>query len=95
VRPATPYVRGAGGWGAFGIALRYGVLDVDDAAFPVFANPDAAVSEARNHGVALSWYPSANVRLVLDYNRTAFDGGAAAGDRDDEQALFTRVQIAF
>ena len=95
VKPAAPYADD-GGWGAFEIALRYGTLDLDDAAFPVYANPDSAVSELADLGVALNWYLTSNARLALNYDRTQFDGGAAAGaDRDDEKAFFTRLQLSF
>jgi hypothetical protein len=36
------------------------------------------------------------VKVVLNYERTGFSGGAPAGaDRPDEQGFFTRVQLAF
>lgn len=96
VRPATPYAVGAEGWGAFEVALRYGVLDIDDAVFPTYANPAASVTEAQDLGVALNWYVTGNVRLALNYDSTEFTGGAAGGaDREDEQALFARVQLSF
>jgi phosphate-selective porin OprO and OprP len=37
-----------------------------------------------------------NVKWVLNYEHTQFDGGApAGGDRDDEQAILTRVALGF
>lgn len=96
VKPAAPYVPGGDGWGAFEIALRHGVLDIDDAVFPAYADPDVSVSEARDTGVALNWYLSGNVRLALDYDQTQFTGGAAGGaNRKDEHAVFTRMQLSF
>jgi phosphate-selective porin OprO/OprP len=93
-KPASPY-SSDGGWGAFEVALRHGVLDVDDAVFPVYADPAASVSEIENTGIALNWYLTGNARLSLDYETTAFEGGAAAGDRRDEKALLTRLQLSF
>lgn len=95
VNPNAPYAVGAPGWGAFEVALRHGVLDIDDDVFPTYANPATAVSQAANTGVALNWYMTANARISLDYEDTTFDGGAATGDRADETALLTRVQLAF
>ena len=100
VKPGTPYAVGAPGWGAFEIAVRHGELDIDDAVFPAFADPYTQVSEAATSGVALSWYVTGNVRVSLDYERTAFEGGAGTSpgpivDRDDEKVLFTRLQLAF
>ena len=93
-KPASPYAAG-GGWGAFEIALRHGVLDIDDDVFPVYANPAASVSEAENTGVSLNWYLTGNARISFDYEATKFDGGAATGDRLDEKALLTRLQVTF
>ncbi len=95
VKPAVPYASG-GGWGAFEVALRYGTLDVDDAAFPIYANPDTAVSELSDFGLGFNWYLTGNARISMNYDRTTFDGGAAAGtDRNDEKAIFTRLQVSF
>ena len=44
----------------------------------------------------LNWYLNQNVKVVFNYERTAFRAGApAGGDRPDEQGFFTRVQLAF
>lgn len=96
-KPAAPYTVGGPGWGAFEVALRHGVLDPDDAAFTDgAADPDKSVTEATTNAMALSWYPTVNTRVVLDYSKTTFDGGAAAGaDRADEKALSTRLQLSF
>lgn len=96
VKPAAAYAVGASGWGALEVAVRLAALDIDDATFPVYANPDTAVSEVEDVGVALSWYPSAHARVALNYDRTTFSGGAPLGaDREDEKAFFTRLQLTF
>lgn len=94
-KPNTPYAVGGEGWGAFEIALRHGVLDIDDDVFPTYANPAASVSEASTDAIALNWYVTGNARISLDYEDTAFDGGAATGDRADETVLLTRLQLSF
>jgi len=95
-KPNVPYGVGAPGWGAFEVSARHGVLDIDDGVFGTYADPAVSVSKASNTGVALNWYMTANVRISLDYEVTAFDGGAAAGaDRADEKVLLTRLQLAF
>jgi len=35
------------------------------------------------------------VKLSLNYDFTSFEGGAATGDRADEQAYFTRFAINY
>ena len=95
-RPAKAFNPAEGGWGAFELLGRYGELDVDDAAFPLFADPALAASKATSWTVGLNWYLSSNLRLMANYLNTRFDGGAASNaDRPDEKAVFTRLQVAF
>jgi hypothetical protein len=35
------------------------------------------------------------VKLSLNYDSTSFEGGAATGDRADEQAIFSRFAINY
>jgi phosphate-selective porin OprO/OprP len=95
VKPNRPFASGAGGWGAFEVVARYGRLEIDDAAFPLFADPAEAASSARAWGLGLNWYLTTNLKLVANYTRTRFDSGAEDGNREDEQALFTRAQFSF
>jgi phosphate-selective porin OprO and OprP len=97
--PNSTFGIGRPGWGAFEIALRYHELDIDDAIFAggatSFANPATAVSKATAAGIGLNWYLNQNVKWMLDYERTEFDGGAATGDRKDENAVLTRFSLVF
>jgi len=95
-KPASPFNPGKGGWGAWELVGRYGALDVDDDAFPLFADPGVSARSARSWTVGVNWYLSSNLKLVANYLQTSFDGGATAGaDRPDEKAVFTRLQVAF
>ena len=95
-RPSSQFNPGAGGWGAFEVLGRYGELDVDDAAFPLFADPALAASKATAWTLGLNWYLSSNLKLMANYLNTRFEGGAASGaNRPDEKAVFTRLQVAF
>lgn len=99
-KPKSPYTIDGPGWGAFEIALRYGELKIDDDAFPIFANPTSAISQAKSYGVGLNWYLTSNIKTALNYTKTQFDGGgggtaSAPLDREDEKAVFARVQLAF
>ena len=97
--PASKWQPGKEGWGALELVARYQELDVDDAAFTgganSFANPLTAITKETSYGVGVNWYPWNTVKLSLNYDVTSFDGGAATGDRDDEQALFSRFAINF
>ena len=95
VSPESPFSGLGTGPGAWELAARYSELDVDDDAFPTFANPSTAARKARAVGVGVNWWASRNVRFLLSGERTRFDGGAAAGDRREEKVLMTRFQISF
>lgn len=95
VKPDQPFAPGDGGWGAFELVARYGRLQIDDDAFPLFADPAAAASEATAWTLGLNWYLTGNLKLVANYARADFDGGAVGGDRQDEKTFFTRAQVAF
>jgi phosphate-selective porin OprO/OprP len=96
VTPRKPFDLKNGGWGALELAGRYSVLRVDPDAFPTFASPTTSAQEARAWAAGLNWYLNRNVKLVLDYEETHFDGGAAGGkDRDTERVVFTRAQVSF
>lgn len=95
-RPDRPFTVGGDGWGAFELVGRVGELDVDDAAFPLYADASAAATRSRAWGIGLNWYLSSNLKLVLNHSRARFDGGAPGGaDREDEKTLFSRLQLAF
>ncbi len=96
VKPSSPFKPGKDGWGAFEVVGRYGVLDVDDDAFPLFADPSVSASKAKAWTLGLNWYLTSNLKLVVNYLDTRFEGGAAAGaDREDEKAIFSRLQVSF
>lgn len=95
VTPKTNFDLKAGTWGALELVARYGQLEIDDAAFPVFADSTTQAREASGFGVGLNWYLNRNVRLYASYEETSFDGGAATGDRENEKVLFTRMQFAY
>ena len=96
VKPAHPFVAGGDGWGAFELVGRYGELDVDDDAFPLFADPSVAASRSRAWGLGINWYLSSNLKVVFNHTHAVFDGGAPGGrDREDEKTFFSRIQVAF
>lgn len=98
VTPAKNFDLSNGTWGAFEIAARYGELDIDDDAFPVYANPANSPTLAQSAGIGLNWYLNRNVKAVVNYNWTGFDGPVTNPTRvasKDEHAVFTRVQLNF
>lgn len=83
--------------GAWELALRYSALDIDDAAFDLaFADASRSVESADVWAVGLNWTITPNLKAFTNYTITQFDGGAAnGGDRDDEEALFTRLHLNY
>lgn len=95
-KPDRPFAIGGDGWGAFEVVARYGELDVDDDAFPRYADPATAASRSTAWGIGLNWLLTSNLKLAFNHTHARFDGGAAAGaDRSDEKTFFSRVQVAF
>lgn len=94
-RPNHPFTVNGAGWGAWELVARYGGLDIDDAAFPLFASATQSARSAESWSLGLNWYLNANVKLVTTYNRTSFEGGAVGADRETEKVVLTRAQLSF
>ena len=103
VTPKANFDPAAGTWGAFEIVARASGIDLDRGLFLAAANGGGGLSATINahgataYGLGLNWYLNRNLRLLLNYEVTAFDGGSAAGSvvADAEQALFSRLQVSF
>src|SRR6266404_3732952 len=102
VVPRSPFNPAQGDWGAFQLVGRYAELDVDDAAFPLFANPGTSARSAKAWSVGLNWYLNRNVVFKTSFSHTIFSGGGGSGSsapatvtRTDENVLFTRIQLSF
>jgi phosphate-selective porin OprO and OprP len=100
ITPLTTFHVGSGGWGAWQLVARYSELKIDNSAFAggaqSFADPTASPRNARATAVGFNWWLNANVKWVLDYEVTQFEGGAANNaNRPDERALTTRFALTF
>ncbi len=76
-----------------------------------YADPTRSAKSAKTWTAGVNWYLNSNAKIALNYSQTSFDGGAsnlALGtnsdkystsggikDREDEKALFARLQVAF
>jgi len=99
-KPGSVFALENGTWGAFELVGRYHELSVDDAAFvggvDSFADPAVSARKATAWALGVNWYLNENLKWVLNYERTSFEGGAAGGaDREDEEAFLTRVAVGF
>jgi phosphate-selective porin OprO/OprP len=88
------------GWGAWEIAARYSVLDLNsDAGFATLAPPPDGVrgGEQKIWTAGLNWYPNSAIRFLLDYQHTDVSRlsstGGDLGARLDAVSL--RAQVAF
>ncbi len=89
-------VKPTGQYGAWELALRYSELNVDGDVFATgFADPTAQVGGAKEYAVGVNWTITPQLKAFANYTHTEFDGGAGASDRDDEKAVFTRLQVNF
>lgn len=96
ITPRHPFILHGGGWGALQLVARYAQLDVDAAAFPVFANPATSASVARSWSVGLNWWLNKNTLILTSFSRTTFTGGTSGPvTRQPENVFFTRIQLAF
>lgn len=81
-------------FGALELVARYDELHFDDAAFPDFADPSVSVRSAREFAGGLNWHLTTYVKVMMSYHRTDFVGGSPTGNREAENALMARLQLA-
>ncbi len=94
VRPRRNFDFGAGGWGAFQVALRYHQLQIDDLAFTLDLVAQGASGKAQAVTAGLRWYLTGNLWYTLNFERTVFDDNAS-GPRRAENGLAFRTQVSF
>lgn len=94
VTPARPFGVN-GGLGALELTARYGELEIDDAAFPFYADPATSATRARAWVLGANWYLTANLKLVTNFLHTRFDAAAGQAAPADEKAIFSRLQVSF
>lgn len=95
---------GRGGWGAWGIALRYDHFEAGSNVYGTLVEPGTSVRKADAYTVGLNWYLNPVAQFMVDYTRTDFDrpllidrdsrtGEAVYSDYED---VFTaRMQLSF
>ncbi|HEY3862863.1 MAG TPA: porin [Verrucomicrobiae bacterium] len=83
--------------GAFQLAARFGQISLDRGAFPYYAASTSAHG-ATSWSVALNWYLNHNVKCILEFDDTTFDGGSRTPGNvtaHNELALQGRLQFGF
>jgi len=112
VKPKQVFSNNGGGWGAWELVARYQENNIDHAAFNTaasgaglrYANPRTNAKAAKSWAAGVNWYLNQNVKVVLNYEQTSFDGGGEINsigsftniaDRPNEKTLFSRLQLAY
>ena len=98
VVPINPFDPYNGRWGAFELAARGSVVDIDPRAFALgFAKRSQSTTRASNWGVGVNWYLNKHFKLQLDYESTRFASFIEYGDeaRDHENVLLMQFQISY
>ncbi|HTI87871.1 MAG TPA: porin [Alphaproteobacteria bacterium] len=101
VIPDHPMDSSFTGWGAFELAARYSIVDLNDQVTKgVSQTTTGGVfgGKQQTYAVGLNWYPNSNVRFMLDYihadvDKLGTNGVTAAGAHID--AVAARAQFAF
>jgi phosphate-selective porin OprO/OprP len=93
-----------GDWGAWQVVARFAELNVDGDVFSSgLASSKSNADGAQAWAVGLNWYLNKNIRVDLSFSHTVFSGytggkpasGTLVVPAQDENVLFTRVQLAF
>ncbi|HEX3674922.1 MAG TPA: porin [Rhizomicrobium sp.] len=98
-RPSVPFSLDGGGWGAWELAGRYSVVDLNDHAGTfALATPFGGIrgGEQKIWTAGVNWYPNAVLRFALDYQWIDIGrlGGTGANVGQNLQALSLRSQIS-
>ena len=96
VQPHNPFDLESNGWGALEVAVRYSHIDLDDGVNDL-ARGGVRGGIGDNYTIALNWYPTALIRVSVNYVHSDIDNtsdtGLSEGDVIDAIAL--RLQWEF
>lgn len=95
VSPRRPLSLSEGGFGAFELVAHAEYVDIDDDAFPNFADPARSATSAWAVGGGFNWIPTDIIRVMLNYEHTSLEASRGAGKLRAENLLGLRVQALF
>ncbi len=104
ITPTHPFDLKEGGWGAFEIAARYSIVNLNDqfiGGVPLSTTGGVAGGQQQVFALGLNWYVNSNIRFMLDYLHGIIDKdsgvattaplGSGIGGKFDAIALRTQV----
>jgi phosphate-selective porin OprO/OprP len=94
VRPRANFDPAAGTYGAVQVVARYSHVTLDESAFAAGLAAAGSSREADSFIVGVNWYPAYFIKYYATFEHTSFAGGLAP-DRDPEDAIVIRAQVAF
>ncbi|MET0340363.1 MAG: hypothetical protein ABW252_05145 [Polyangiales bacterium] len=95
VSPKRPFSLSRGQFGAFELAAHAEYVKFDEDTFPTFANPARSAESASAYGGGVNWIVNDLIRVMVDYEHTAFTAPAGAKKLKAENLLGARVQALF
>jgi phosphate-selective porin OprO and OprP len=94
VKPKTSV--GEGGSGAFEVSARLHGIELDDEAFPLYADEARSARKATGLTIGAGFWANRATRFMVNYDTTSFEGGAADGqDRKSEKLVLIRSQLSW
>jgi phosphate-selective porin OprO/OprP len=94
VRPRANFDPAAGSYGALQVVARYSHVTIDGSAFSAGLAAAGSNREADSFIVGVNWYPVYFIKYYASFEHTTFAGGLVP-DRDPEDAIVFRAQVAF
>lgn len=96
-RDFDPWNFFGGAWGALELVGRYTQLAVESDVYTLgLADRNRSARKDEAWAIGANWYLNRMIRIMLDFDRSTFTGGARnGGDRPAEEVLMSRVQFVF
>jgi phosphate-selective porin OprO/OprP len=96
VQVKRPFDPAKGQWGALQLAARVNGFEADPDGFSLgYADITKSARKAKAFGLGLNWYLNRNIKQVVSFEHTSFEGGDAGGDQKDENVILLRAQLGF
>jgi phosphate-selective porin OprO and OprP len=94
----SPFRIDGSGWGALQLVGRFGEIALDPNAIVSGYASSTSAQGATSWSLGLDWYLNRNVKCILEYSDTTFDGGSKAPGAvtaQTERAILGRLQFGF